>query len=188
MYLFNKLPFLILQSYFPPSVQYPVENDYSQVKINHSCPSLLFGTFAQLSSFFLPLFFLLYHLISFSASMQVHQMPSLRLKRQITILMLVMSFWRVHLIGQIDSISHFPFPASLFPQPLTRILHPHPCRFAQFFISPLFTPSGTERELNAVDSEFRRNFPEDSRRSYQIEKHLSNPRHSFNRFGTGSAT
>ena len=29
--------------------------------------------------------------------------------------------------------------------------------FSQFFKEPLFTESGTERELNAVDSEFKKN-------------------------------
>jgi len=60
--------------------------------------------------------------------------------------------------------------------------------FAQFFIAPLFTDSCTERELNAVDSENRKNLQSDMWRIFQLERHLSVPNSSFNRFGTGSMT
>ena len=36
--------------------------------------------------------------------------------------------------------------------------------FANFFVSPLFTRSGTGREVNAVDSENSKNITNDSRR------------------------
>lgn len=39
-------------------------------------------------------------------------------------------------------------------------------RFCQFFRTPLFTESATEREINAVDSEHSMNLQADSRRSY----------------------
>ena len=41
-------------------------------------------------------------------------------------------------------------------------------RFCQFFVCPLFTESCTEREMNAVDSEHKKNFQTDSRRSFQV--------------------
>lgn len=38
--------------------------------------------------------------------------------------------------------------------------------FSQFFKEPLFTESATEREMNAVDSEFRKNLSDESRRIF----------------------
>lgn len=38
--------------------------------------------------------------------------------------------------------------------------------FSQFFKEPLFTESATVREMNAVNSEFKKNLSEDSRRIY----------------------
>ncbi|ORZ23957.1 Metalloenzyme, LuxS/M16 peptidase-like protein [Absidia repens] len=59
-------------------------------------------------------------------------------------------------------------------------------RFAQFFISPLFSDTCTERELKAVDSEHKKNRQQDSWRMFQLEKSLSNPDHPYCHFGTGS--
>ncbi|KAI9477913.1 MAG: Metalloenzyme, LuxS/M16 peptidase-like protein [Benjaminiella poitrasii] len=59
-------------------------------------------------------------------------------------------------------------------------------RFAQFFISPLFSDSCTERELKAVDSEHKKNRQQDTWRMFQLEKSLSNPDHPFCHFGTGN--
>ncbi|KAF7727647.1 Insulinase (Peptidase M16) [Apophysomyces ossiformis] len=59
-------------------------------------------------------------------------------------------------------------------------------RFAQFFVSPLFSDSCTERELKAVDSEHKKNKQQDSWRMFQLEKYLSNPNHPYNHFGTGN--
>lgn len=41
-------------------------------------------------------------------------------------------------------------------------------RFSQFFISPLFTQSATDRELNAIDSEHAKNINSDAFRLYQV--------------------
>ncbi|CAO3650854.1 unnamed protein product [Cunninghamella echinulata] len=60
-------------------------------------------------------------------------------------------------------------------------------RFAQFFISPLFSDSCTERELKAVDSEHKKNRQQDSWRMFQLEKSLSNPNHPYCQFGTGNS-
>ncbi|KAJ1334843.1 hypothetical protein BSLG_007997 [Batrachochytrium salamandrivorans] len=57
---------------------------------------------------------------------------------------------------------------------------------SQFFIAPLFSDSCTERELNAVDSEHKKNLQNDTWRNYQLEKDLSNPNHPFVKFGTGN--
>ncbi|KAI8912435.1 Metalloenzyme, LuxS/M16 peptidase-like protein [Gorgonomyces haynaldii] len=59
-------------------------------------------------------------------------------------------------------------------------------RFAQFFISPLFLEDGTEREMNAVDSEHKKNLQSDPWRVHQLEKDLCDPKHPYSRFGTGS--
>lgn len=59
-------------------------------------------------------------------------------------------------------------------------------RFSQFFISPLFTESATDRELNAVNSEHDKNISSDMWRLDQLDKHLSIPQHPYHKFGTGN--
>jgi insulysin len=59
-------------------------------------------------------------------------------------------------------------------------------RFAQFFISPLFDPSSTERELLAVDSENQKNLQSDMWRIDQLEKSTCRPDHPYSKFGTGN--
>ncbi|CAL1705686.1 unnamed protein product [Somion occarium] len=59
-------------------------------------------------------------------------------------------------------------------------------RFAAFFHCPLFDPSCTTRELNAVDSEHKKNHQNDIWRIYQINKHLSKEGHPWRKFGSGN--
>ncbi|KFY13297.1 hypothetical protein V491_06446 [Pseudogymnoascus sp. VKM F-3775] len=59
-------------------------------------------------------------------------------------------------------------------------------RFAQFFIEPLFLPSTLDRELRAVDSENKKNLQSDQWRLHQLDKSLSNPKHPYCHFSTGS--
>ncbi|XP_046746475.1 LOW QUALITY PROTEIN: insulin-degrading enzyme-like [Diprion similis] len=59
-------------------------------------------------------------------------------------------------------------------------------RFSQFFLTPLFTESATERELNAVDLEHESNVKNDAWRISQLHKSLANPKHPYSKFGTGS--
>ncbi|KAJ7580245.1 Metalloenzyme, LuxS/M16 peptidase-like protein [Mycena floridula] len=59
-------------------------------------------------------------------------------------------------------------------------------RFSGFFHSPLFSPSATSRELNAVDSENKKNLQLDSWRLWQLRKHLSVEGHPWRKFATGS--
>jgi insulysin len=40
--------------------------------------------------------------------------------------------------------------------------------------------------MNAVDSENKKNLQDDSRRLFQLEKHLSKPGHVWRKFGTGN--
>ncbi|KAM0792238.1 hypothetical protein ACM66B_004933 [Microbotryomycetes sp. NB124-2] len=65
-------------------------------------------------------------------------------------------------------------------------LEPALDRFAQFFISPLFDASCTEREANAVDSENSKNLQTDMWRFFQLDKSTSSREHSYWRFGTGN--
>lgn len=59
--------------------------------------------------------------------------------------------------------------------------------FSNFFTAPLFTISGTGREVNAVDSENSKNLTADSRRRLQILKDLGDPDHYYTKFSTGNA-
>ncbi|KAI0952754.1 hypothetical protein AcW1_007154 [Taiwanofungus camphoratus] len=59
-------------------------------------------------------------------------------------------------------------------------------RTAAFFHSPLLTQSLTAREIRAVDSEYKRNAQNDSRRILQINKTLSAPGHPWSQFSTGN--
>jgi len=60
-------------------------------------------------------------------------------------------------------------------------------RFSQFFISPLFTESATEREVNAVHSEHEKNIPSDPWRSHQVEVGTANSSHPYSYFATGKS-
>eukprot|EP00927_Polykrikos_kofoidii_P083199 TRINITY_DN8471_c0_g1_i2.p1 TRINITY_DN8471_c0_g1~~TRINITY_DN8471_c0_g1_i2.p1 ORF type:complete len:1107 (-),score=193.48 TRINITY_DN8471_c0_g1_i2:165-3296(-) len=60
-------------------------------------------------------------------------------------------------------------------------------RFSQFFVSPLFTESATDRELQAVDSEHSKNRQSDVWRMNQLLKNDANPKHPLQHFGTGSS-
>lgn len=59
-------------------------------------------------------------------------------------------------------------------------------RFAQFFISPLFSPSCKDREIRAVDSENKKNLQDDMWRLHQLDRSLSNPDHPVSKFSTGN--
>lgn len=63
-------------------------------------------------------------------------------------------------------------------------------RHSQFFTSPLFLASCTERELKAVDSEMQKNLQLDSRRLFQLSKATSSRKKGtvFWKFGTGNKT
>lgn len=59
-------------------------------------------------------------------------------------------------------------------------------RFSQFFTSPLFSESLTQREKNAVDSEYKAKLKDESRRNNQALKTLLNPEHPYSHFTVGS--
>ncbi|PAV82976.1 hypothetical protein WR25_18299 [Diploscapter pachys] len=59
-------------------------------------------------------------------------------------------------------------------------------RFVQFFLTPQFTESATEREVCAVDSEHSNNLKNDGWRNMQVDRHMSKPGHDYGKFGTGN--
>lgn len=59
-------------------------------------------------------------------------------------------------------------------------------RFSQFFLAPLFTPSATVREIQAVDSEHSMRITDDGRRSYATLLLDANPAHPLH-WGSGNA-
>ncbi len=59
--------------------------------------------------------------------------------------------------------------------------------FAQFFISPLFAASSTDRELEAVNSEYEGNLFKDPWRISQLEKSTSDPQHPYSGFSIGNS-
>lgn len=59
-------------------------------------------------------------------------------------------------------------------------------RFSGFFSCPLFNKNSTEKEINAVDSENKKNLQSDIWRLYQLDKSLTNPQHPYHKFSTGN--
>ncbi len=58
--------------------------------------------------------------------------------------------------------------------------------FSQFFQTPLFNPDGVNRELNAIDQEFKKNLDIDSYRELSILRQEANPFHPFHNFTSGN--
>ena len=59
-------------------------------------------------------------------------------------------------------------------------------RFGNFFISPLFNKNAIDREMNAVDSENKKNLNNDSWRFLQLKNSESNINSVFHHFSTGN--
>ncbi|KAL7562589.1 hypothetical protein ACA910_015460 [Epithemia clementina (nom. ined.)] len=59
-------------------------------------------------------------------------------------------------------------------------------RLAQFFIKPKFDPDAVDREVKAIDSEYRNGKTSDAWRNYQAVKSFANPNHPFAKFGCGN--
>ncbi|CCH62950.1 hypothetical protein TBLA_0I02940 [Henningerozyma blattae CBS 6284] len=59
-------------------------------------------------------------------------------------------------------------------------------RFSGFFSRPLFSKDSTDKEINAVDSENKKNLQSDVWRMYQLDKSLSNRKHPYHKFSTGN--
>ena len=77
-----------------------------------------------------------------------------------------------------DFCSQFPFTHP-----------PLPClldRFSQFFISPVFSENCKDREIRAIESEFKLRLNDDYRRLFQLSKSLCSRDHPYSRFGSGN--
>ncbi|XP_022087201.1 nardilysin-like [Acanthaster planci] len=61
-------------------------------------------------------------------------------------------------------------------------------RFAQFFTAPLLKASSTDRELEAVDSEFQMSLPSDYHRKLQLIGAMSREGHPMGKFMWGNST
>jgi len=59
-------------------------------------------------------------------------------------------------------------------------------RFSDFFKQPLFSSSGVDRELNAIDQEYAKNVGNDLIRQLYVEKELAHPLHPYHRFNMGN--
>eukprot|EP00966_Prymnesium_polylepis_P324309 7380370-Prymnesium_polylepis.2 len=59
-------------------------------------------------------------------------------------------------------------------------------RFADFFRAPLFSKSGTAREVDAIDSEHSKNLQSDFWRSDAVLRMYARPDHPYSRFATGN--
>jgi insulysin len=53
-------------------------------------------------------------------------------------------------------------------------------------VAPLLGEGSTEREMNAVDSEFNMGKSNDGRRLFVLSQRLSDPQGQYNRFNTGN--
>lgn len=58
--------------------------------------------------------------------------------------------------------------------------------FGQFFLAPLLNPKYVDKELHAVDSEFRKNLNNDFWRERNLFKSRSNPEAPYRKFITGN--
>lgn len=59
-------------------------------------------------------------------------------------------------------------------------------RFSQFFIAPVFNENCKDREIRAIESEFKLRLNDDYRRLFQLSKSLCSPDHPYSRFGSGN--
>ncbi len=59
-------------------------------------------------------------------------------------------------------------------------------RFAPFFISPTFDANYVEREMNAVNAEYKASLKDDGRRIFSASKMAMNPEFPYTRFSTGN--
>jgi len=59
-------------------------------------------------------------------------------------------------------------------------------RSGQFFIAPLFNPSGVDRECKAIHQEYCKNLPLDPWRVHYVKKELANRKHPFHGFCIGN--
>jgi insulysin len=87
--------------------------------------------------------------------------------------------WNAYTAGSVTNY-HFEVRHEAFAETLDM--------FAQFFIAPLFTPGFTEREINAVNSEFQMRLENDLWRQFQLMQGFFEKSHPEHHFAIGNAT
>ncbi|MBK9469347.1 MAG: insulinase family protein [Pseudomonadales bacterium] len=80
------------------------------------------------------------------------------------------------------SVDHTNYFFDIEPGSLTPALD----RFAQFFVAPLFNREYVEREMNAVDSEYKLGLKDDARREYDVLRELVQPGHPLGSLAVGN--
>ncbi|MBP6382806.1 MAG: insulinase family protein [Pseudomonadales bacterium] len=80
------------------------------------------------------------------------------------------------------SVDHTNYFFDIEPGSLTPALD----RFAQFFVAPLFNREYVEREMNAVDSEYKLGLKDDARREYDVLRELVRPEHPLGSLAVGN--
>ena len=80
------------------------------------------------------------------------------------------------------SVDHTNYFFDIEPGSLTPALD----RFAQFFVAPLFNREYVEREMNAVDSEYKLGLKDDARREYDVLRELVRPEHPLGALAVGN--
>jgi len=65
-------------------------------------------------------------------------------------------------------------------------LEPALDRFAQFFVAPLFNREYVDREVNAVDSEYKLGLKDDARREYDVLREIVDPAHPLGKLAVGN--
>lgn len=83
------------------------------------------------------------------------------------------AFTSSDITGYVFSINHSALPEALD-------------RFSSFFKTPLFNPSGVDRELQAIDQEYAKNLENDDARVCYVRKVLATPGHPNNAFSIGN--
>lgn len=88
--------------------------------------------------------------------------------------------------GQTNAFTHGDYTSFMFSLN-TDALPEGLKRFSSLFKTPLFNPSGVQRELNAIDQEFAQGFNNEDVRQFHVLKHLASSLHPFSRFQTGNS-
>lgn len=73
---------------------------------------------------------------------------------------------------------HFDCAPSVFLNALEQLI--------DMILNPMYSELGVEREISAIDAEFKMRLNDDVRRLYDVHKHTVNPKHPFYRFSVGS--
>ena len=75
---------------------------------------------------------------------------------------------------------------SVYFDVLAEQLEPALAQFAAMLTAPLFAEQAIEREIQAIDAEYKLKLKDDLRRLYQVHKETCNPAHPFSQFSVGN--